>query len=545
MRIREDIKALCDEFYRNTAENNEVYYVKWDLEQGTLPDLSLERAQADGKLARATLEKANALLASGTLSHSDEIMVKVLAYYCRYIEKNELNYWYKFDLNHYTCPLPHLFSKALRLPWDTPAQREAYRSILAQFPGYIRDMQRKMEEQSRRYIRMPVEGCRLVLTSLETYRSMADKTVRDEETRRLAGEIRKALDGLETYLREDYLPHAPQTIGMGQYPGGLEMYRRQVETYISCDADPREIQETGYRALEETHRRMEEIMKEVGFEGTLQEFSDQVEADPRFKFKTPEEMQETLTGYLDKIRPLMPRYFSRMPKADCAVARIDPQLEATTSWGYYNIPVEDPVGVYYYSAAELDKRCQVRANAVIYHELLPGHHYQMNLVLEDPTLPDILHHHYNTACADGWAEYASGFCREIGLYTPYNDYGRLCWDAFLCCRLIVDTGLNALGWTYEEARDFLRKNTMFTDQEIYTELLRYTIGMPAQALSYKWGSLKFFSFREEAARVLGDRFDLREFHDVMLQFGSIPLDIVEEHFRWYLHQKQTGGSLDL
>ena len=540
MIIRQDIKALCDDFYHNTAENNEVYFVKWDLSKGTLPDLSLEKAQADGRLARETYQKAQDLLAAGGLSHQDEIILKVLAYYCRYIEKNELNYWYKFDLNHYTCPLSHLFSKLERLPWETPAQKELYRSVLAQFPSFIRRMQEKMEEQSRRYIRMPVAGCRLVLTSLEAYKAMARKVGRDEDTRRLGEEVLGALTQVETYLREEYLPHAPQTIGMGQYPGGLEMYRRESENYISCDADPLTIQQTGYRALEDTHRRMEAIMKEVGFTGTLQEFSDRVEADPQFKFKTPEEMQETLTGYLDKIRPLMPKYFSRMPKADCAVARIDPKLEATTSWGYYNIPVEDPIGVYYYSAAELDKRCQVRTNAVIYHELLPGHHYQMNLVLEDPTLPDILHHHYNTACADGWAEYASGFCREIGLYTPYNDYGRLCWDAFLCCRLIVDTGLNALGWTFEEARDFLRENTMFTDQEITTELLRYTIGMPAQALSYKWGSLKFFSFREQAARELGDRFDLREFHDVMLEFGSIPLDIIEDHFQWYLREKKQG-----
>ena len=540
MNIRPDIKALCDDFYRNTAENNEVYYVKWSYDQGTLPDLSLERAQADSLLARQTLQQVRSLLEDPSLSHQERIILQVLDYYCHYIQKNESNYWYRFDLNHYTSPLPHLLEKLERLPYATREDRDRYRVVLSQFPGYLAQMEEKLADQSRRYIRMPVEGCRLVLANLDTYRSLAARAGRDPETQAMAGKTVHALDHLIQYMKEEYLPHAPQTIGMGQYPGGLEMYRRQVETYISCNEDPHAIQEIGYRALEETHRQMEAIMKEVGFSGNWKEFSDQVERDPRFKFQTPEEMQETLTGYLDKIRPLMPKYFNRMPKADCAVSRIDPQREATTSWGYYNIPVENPVGIYYYSAAELDKRCQVRTNAVIYHELLPGHHYQMNLVLEDTTLPELLRHHYNTACADGWAEYASAFCREIGLYTPYNEYGRLCWDAFLCCRLIVDTGLNALGWTYEEAKDLLQENTMFTQQEIHTELLRYTIGMPAQALSYKWGSLKFFSFRERAVRELGTRFDLKEFHDQLLEFGSIPLDIMEEHVNWYLEEKKAG-----
>ena len=252
-------------------------------------------------------------------------------------------------------------------------------------------------------------------------------------------------------------------------------------------------------------------------------------------------MQERMTGWLDEIRPLMGDYFSQMPEADCGVARTSIEDEKTSSWGFYHVPVlgENDKGIYYYSAAELDKRCQIRMKAVVYHELLPGHHYQMNLVMEDDTLPDIIHHHYNTAYADGWAEYASGMGRELGLYEPINDYGRLSWDSFLCCRLIIDTGLNALGWTYEQTCDFLREHTMFTDLEMHTELIRYTCAMPAQALAYKWGSRFFVNLRKRAEQELGEAFDIKRYHEAVLAYGAIPLDLLEEHFEWYLEQEKA------
>ena len=286
---------------------------------------------------------------------------------------------------------------------------------------------------------------------------------------------------------------------------------------------------------------MLEIARGLGYEGSFMEVMRQIQADPRYLFKTPEEMQERMTGWLDEIRPLMGDYFSQMPEADCGVARTSIEDEKTSSWGFYHVPVpgENDKGIYYYSAAELDKRCQIRMKAVVYHELLPGHHYQMNLVMEDDTLPDIIHHHYNTAYADGWAEYASGMGRELGLYEPINDYGRLSWDSFLCCRLIIDTGLNALGWTYDQTCAFLREHTMFTDLEMHIELIRYTCAMPAQALAYKWGSRFFVNLRERAERELGEAFDIKRYHEAVLAYGATPLDLLEEHFEWCLEQEKA------
>ncbi len=372
---------------------------------------------------------------------------------------------------------------------------------------------------------------------------MTEKTYRGPKTQKYIDETVKAIKDIISYIETEYIQFAPQAIGMSQYPGGYDMYTRQINTYISCDEVPDKIQKKGYEALNNTKLKIKEIIKKLGYNCTIEEFNDIIQKSDKYKFKTPEEMQDKMTEYLDKIRPLMNTYFNKMPQADCAVKRLDPILEASTSWGHYSIPVENPLGIYYYSAAELDKRNNIRSAAIVYHELLPGHHYQMNLVLEDETLPLIIRNHYNTACADGWAEYASGFCEDIGLYDLISEYGRLSWDAFLCCRLIVDTGLNALGWTYDMAEQFLLKNTMLTKTEIYSELLRYTTAMPAQALSYKWGSLKFLELRNLAKEKLKDDFDLKEFHDVMLEFGSIPLNILEEHFEWYIKSKLNNNSL--
>lgn len=538
MILSPEVRKLCDDFFLGTVENNEVFIVKWQFPNGQLPDLSLERAHQDSLYADETERTARQLLAACP-SHEDEIMLKVLIYYCGYIRKNEQNYWQRFDLNHMYNTIPTFVDKLLNLPVETEEEKAFYLKVLHNFPPFVQFMHDKVEKQARMYIRMPKRGTQLVILSLKNAEEGLQALGRFPEAVEPARALTDAVHVLVHYLEEDYLPNCPEVIGMGQYPGGKELYARQVETYISCNASPEEIQEVGRKALADTEAQMLSIARSLGHQGTLKEFKEQVQNDPQFRFKTPEEMQETMTAYLDKIRPFMPKYFGRMPKADCAVARLDPASEETSSWGYYNVPNEKPIGVYYYSAAELDKRCQIRTNAVVYHELLPGHHYQMNLVLEDETVPQIIRHHYNTAYADGWAEYASGFCRELGLYTPYNEFGRLSWDSFLCCRLLVDTGLNALGWTMEEATAFLKEHTMFTDAEIYTELIRYTIGMPAQALAYKWGSLKFAQYRRRAQEELGDKFDLKSYHDALLQFGAIPLNILEDHLDWYIRTRKA------
>lgn len=539
MIISSEIMELANTFFARTVENNEVMMVKWTFPHGELPDLSLERAERDALYADETERRATQLLAAAN-NHTDEMILKILIRYCSYIRNNRYNYWQRFDLNSSYRTIPTLVEKMLALPIDTPEERGLYRQVLDNFAPFVRLLHEKLVEQARRYIRMPKRSCDLVLQSLSASAvAVARSADRFGGCERPARALLAEIHALKEEISGEYRTLAPTILGMGQYPGGAEMYQREIETYISCSETPETIMARGYEELARTEAEMLEVARSMGYSGSLRAIMDDIQADPRYRFDTPDEMQRALEGHLEKIRPLMPRYFARMPSADCTVARTSEADEQTSSWGYYNVPVpgENDKGVYYYSAAELDKRCQIRTCAVVYHELLPGHHYQMNLVQEDETLPDIVHHHYDTAYADGWAEYASNFCHELGLYEPMEYFGRLSWDAFLCCRLIVDTGLNALGWTYEQARDFLLEHTMFTELEIRTELVRYTCGMPAQALAYKWGSRFFCDLRERTERALGSNFDIARFHDAVLAFGAIPLDILDDHIHWFQGQE--------
>lgn len=541
MRFSQEVLDLADKLFAGTVENNEVMIVKWTFPDGRLPDLSLERAEADAAFADEIEARAREILAQ-TTSHADEMLLRITMRYCTYIRNNLHNYWVRFDLNSSYRTIPTLVEKMLALPVKTPEEQDFYLLVLNNFSPFVRGMHEKLIAQAKRYIRMPRACCDLVLQSLAAARAELEAhAVRfpscDQAAAKLIGEI----SSIETTLNGAYAELAPTTLGLGQYPGGAACYAREVETYISYPEDPRDVFERGREELARTEARMIEVARSMGYTGTLREIMDGIQSDPRYRFSTPAEMQEALEGYLDAIRPHMSAYFSRMPRADCTVARTSEADEQTSSWGYYNIPVpgENDRGVYYYSAAELDKRCQIRTCAVVYHELLPGHHYQMNLVQEDDTLPEIIHHHYDTAYADGWAEYASNLAYELGLYEPMAYFGRLSWDAFLCCRLMVDTGLNALGWTYDEAAAFLREHTMFTELEIRTELIRYTCGMPAQALAYKWGSRWFCDLRERMERELGPAFDIKRFHDAVLAFGAIPLDILEVHMAWFEEQERS------
>jgi uncharacterized protein (DUF885 family) len=223
------------------------------------------------------------------------------------------------------------------------------------------------------------------------------------------------------------------------------------------------------------------------------------------------------------------------------VKRLEPQLEPGQTFGYYQVPTgDDPTGYYRFNGSSLADRSLLNAGALIAHELLPGHHFQINLAFEIPDLPEFRRETFDTAYTEGWGDYASAVAGEMGLYDdPYDLYGRLAMDMFISVRLVVDTGMNALGWTRAKAMDFMREHAMETDTQIATETLRYCCDIPGQALAYKMGSLRIRALREQAREALGPRFDLRRFHDAVLGGGSLPMDALERRVRWLIEEEKT------
>jgi len=298
------------------------------------------------------------------------------------------------------------------------------------------------------------------------------------------------------------------------------------------------------REIARIRRELDAVREEIGFRGSLADFRRFLKTDARFFAKTPEEVAARLMSHVRRIEPQVPRFFASTPKAPYGVKRLDPEFEDGTTFGYFQVPTAtDPAGTYYFNGSKLDERNLLHAAALIAHELVPGHHFQLGLQNENESLPMIRRVYEETAYGEGWAEYAGWLGTEMGLYDdPYDRAGRLMMDAMLSTRLVVDTGMNALGWPRRDAAELMREHTMLSETEIGTETLRYAVDMPAQALAYKIGSLKMIELRELAQRELGPHFDVRRFHGWIIGSGSLPLPLLEEHVRHEMNAALSAAS---
>jgi uncharacterized protein (DUF885 family) len=340
--------------------------------------------------------------------------------------------------------------------------------------------------------------------------------------------VNPALERLLAFLRGEYLAAAPDDVGLKQYRGGEEYYRFLVARNTTLDLAPEAIHQTGLAHLATLEATMDSLLGVIGFKGTRQEFLAAMNRDPRFVARTPEEVGARYQKYYDAIKPHVATLFSRQPKAPAEFRRLNPLLEASQTYGFYQPPgVASPVGIYFYNASNLEKRSLFTVASISYHELVPGHHFQVALARENAELPALRKDFYATAHGEGWAEYASELPREVGLYAdPYDLYGRLISEAFLTTRLVVDPGMNLLGWSRERAMAFMREHTMAAESEIASETLRYSVDMPAQALGYKVGALEFWRLRRKAEQALGPKFDIRAFHAMILDPGGLPMTVV-------------------
>jgi uncharacterized protein (DUF885 family) len=358
-------------------------------------------------------------------------------------------------------------------------------------------------------------------------------------------EIDPALERLASELTGGYRQRAPESIGLAQYPGGLAAYRSMILMQTGFDLAPEEIHRRGLAEVERLTARMAEVRQKLGFTGppqTARQFNQRLRTDPRFLARTPDEVAERLMAAVHRMEPKVSSWFLRQPQAPYGVAPLPAALSGMT-FGYYQQPEPGaPRGLYLYNTADLDQRPLVGAAALIYHELVPGHHFQLALQAENQALPPFRHYLTHTSFVEGWGEYASHLGEEMGLYDdPYALYGRLAMDLFLSNRLVVDTGLNALGWSRQQATDYMRDRLLESDAQIDSEILRYATSIPAQALAYKLGATQIEELRRHAQEALGPRFDVRRFHDAVLGSGSLPPSILAAHIDSWIEAERGRG----
>ena len=419
---------------------------------------------------------------------------------------------------------------------------EQYLSLLQQYSVFLADTQQNLRDQAARGIvasAAALPGCFAVVRGLAN--SFAQYvSVRPERLARIAPaqktaffaridkeieQIGAAFSELLDYMEGDYARCAEDGVGISQYPGGHEAYGRLVRHHVTLDVTPEALHNSGLDLVAEIEEDMARVRREIGFNGSAREFLEQVKGDQRFFLSTPEAIEDLYMGFLRKCETVMPRAFGSLVFPPCSVKRLPPESEGGMTFGYYQPPTaSEPVGYYRYNGSNPDQRPTIGAAALIYHELLPGHHIHLTREMNDIGRPPVRRFPTITAFSEGWAEYAADLGFELGLYEdPYDRYGRHLLQVFLASRLVVDSGLNSLGWTFQKARNYLTEHTAQAAGEIESEILRYASAMPGQALAYAPGRKHFWRVRRAAEKRLAHKFDLPEFHAAVLEGGSLPL----------------------
>jgi len=345
---------------------------------------------------------------------------------------------------------------------------------------------------------------------------------------------------LADFLESEYLPLTSEARATPQMPDSKRYYEFCVRRYTSLDISPLEVHQAGLAEVQRIRAEMEELVRSLGFEGSLRAFSDSLRAYPRFFVDAPEQLMKEVAWLMKRIEGELPRLFRKLPRTPFGLKEIPPYLAPTSTSAYYMLPAGDltTAGFYFINTYDLKSRPLYEYEALSLHEAVPGHHLQLALQLEMQDVPEFRKWGETTAFVEGWALYAERLGLELGFYRdPYTNFGRLVFEMWRAARLVVDTGLHYLDWTRQQAIDYLAENTALSLLNIANEVDRY-ISWPGQAVAYKIGELEIRSLRRQAEQTLGERFDVREFHDVLLRNGGIPLNLLRANVAAWL----TRGS---
>ena len=340
---------------------------------------------------------------------------------------------------------------------------------------------------------------------------------------------------LDFWLHE-YVPKARPTLGAAELPNGRAYYDHLVRHFTTLDLTAEQVHQTGLAEVARIRKEMDEVIRRVGFQGDFQAFVKFLRTDPRFYARTPEELLMRASFIAKRIDGKLPAFFKTLPRLPYGVAPVPVSIAPKYTSGRY---VEAPQGStqpgwYWVNTYALDSRPLYNLEALTLHEAVPGHHLQISLAREREGLPAFRRFSYISTFGEGWGLYSEHLGLEMGFYTdPYSNFGRLTYEMWRACRLVVDTGIHAKGWTRQQAIDYLAAHTALPLHEVETETDRY-ISWPGQALAYKIGELKIRELRARAEKELGPKFDLREFHDAVLLNGSVPLPVLEGAIERYI-----------
>lgn len=453
---------------------------------------------------------------------------------------------------------------------DDVSDAEAYISRLNGLPAYFDQLIENLKERADKGVIVPKfvfpyvisDGKNLITgapyddgkdsTLYADFKGKVDKLeISDEEKSALIEQaktamlesVKPAYENLIDYLGE-LEKKATTDDGAWKLPDGDDFYQHRLNVYTTTDMTAEEIHQKGLEEVERIHNEMREIMKQVEFDGDLQEFFEFMRTDERFYYPETEEGKQRYlkeaTALIDTMKGRLDELFITKPKADLVVKAVEPFREKSAGKAFYQRPAPDGSrpGIYYANLYKMSSMPVYQMEALAYHEGIPGHHMQLSIMQELENVPSFRKFGGYTAYTEGWGLYSELVPKEIGFYQdPYSDFGRLAMELWRACRLVVDTGMHSKKWTREEAIDWLAENSPNPHGDVVKAIERYIV-MPGQATAYKIGMMKIVELRENARQALGDAFDIREFHDVVLANGAVPLDVLEELVNnWVVEKK--------
>ncbi len=335
------------------------------------------------------------------------------------------------------------------------------------------------------------------------------------------------------FLVADYIPHAQTALGASALPDGDAYYRSKIREFTTLDLDPKAIHQTGLEQVALIRAQMLDTMKEAKFDGDLPHFLHFLRTDPQFYARDPQALLDRAAWIAKTFDGKASQWFGHLPRQRFGIVPVAPEIAP-----YYTSGRGGP-GVYLVNTYDLPSRPLFQLTALTLHESAPGHAFQMPLAAENTQLPEFRRNLYISAYGEGWALYCERLGVEMGMYeTPYDRFGYLSYQMWRASRLVVDTGIHSMGWTREQARQYLRDNTALSEHEIDTEVDRY-ISWPGQALSYYLGEMAIVAAREKAEKALGAKFNIRAFHDSVLELGSVPLPVLSAHIDDFI----AGGGV--
>ena len=557
------LDALLDEAWQHLLAESPTLRTQEGLPVERLPSFTHAEVLENAQWGRGMLERLATIdpeLFDARGDHERWLSHRILDWQLRQGVEGADHFWLQFQVTPYTWSFSGVGQTLAQVPLATPEDRERFLRLLGQLPEIAGTLVANLGTQRERGILVPRPEIDLVVATFAPLAGQAAEHpyrvaparlagVPAEEAAAFAARVDRTLDervapafGRVVATFDDaYRAAAPSAVGLGQYPGGEAAYRFLVESHTSLDTTPEEIHRRGLAEVERIEAEMAEIRTLLGTDLPAPAFHRELRTDPRFLACDPAGVALRLERAVEKIEPRVGELFSTLPEAPYGVARLAPSLEPGMTFGYYQYPTPgEPRGLYYFNGSHLDERTLVGAAALVYHELVPGHHFQVALQRENAALPPIRRVAFPTAFVEGWAEYASGLAGEVGLYAePYDRYGRLAMEMFLATRLVVDTGMNHLGWSRERALSFMSERLLESETQLATETLRYAVDLPGQALGYKTGAMAIADLRRRAEEALGERFDVRRFHAAVLGSGAMPLAVLERHVEWWIGEERA------